>query len=641
MLNVGIWIPLPRGTHWQGEGIARTIEFIVKGMIDEGLVGKDIRLVVYTTHWTEDSMQRSFKDLLGDDYDKIEFRFLTSSTLNKWQLGIATAIADIMFAKPVLFDKKRDFFDSIDPNNPKSKKLSYSKLKEYYSGGASVNYGRPVVWPFAVRPAESDFFLSKMLYERRLKKFCKKYKTTPEELETNRKEIMSSDNKDREMRMSFRLKNRERLLNFVHDFAAKTRLGRRLYNRLVNVAEEKSFMQHIVECSQADFPDVDVWWTPSPVVRGVELLQKPNLVNFYDFFVGEFGYYWPSNQVSEIYYRLALILSRAKSVITQSRFNKYEKIVHPFEVTPEQITVCNFAAPGHYRKYVPSYDETGVKTQETLKEAGDLIRNEMVLRATATNRESDYARIGGQNDLLTQFDFENEKYVLISTQNRPYKNLKFIIEIIPQIIEQMGENVYFFFTAELDYTKFEDDPLIKFIFKKRLQRFIFSVPRLPDKVHAAMYHCATMSLHPSLAEGGVGSYPFMEGMTMGTPGLTGAGDHTHEGSNLHPDYESVTYRTNDKENAVERIVAILNSPNDAYEKQLPVFEKHRDWSWPRVGKVYRDALWATSGRTDYTPLMLAASEKISPYFEPPGTHPQPGESKPATDKKKVAEQIAI
>ncbi len=625
MLKVGIWIPLPRNTHWQGEGIARTIEFIVKGMIDEGLVGNDISLTIYTTHWTEESLQRSFRELLEDDFGKIEFQFLTDSSLANWQLPLVNALADIFFAGPVLLDTKRDFFNDLDFTNANAKGLSKRALQKYYRGMDSVDFGQPVVWPYTVRPPESQSHLGKFLYNWRMKKFCEKHSTTPEELLKNRKEIRSSRNKDRDLRKKYTTKNRDLLFNKVEKIMHKLPLGAKVLNRLVYSAEQKSFLRNILKFANVQNDEVDVWWTPSPVVQAVELLQKPNLVNFYDFFVGEYGYYWGTDQVREIYYRLSLILSRSTQVITQSRFNKYEKIVHPFEVTPEQITVCNFAGPSHYNKYVPIFEKEGVKSDRSLKQAGDIIRDEMLLRATSTNRQEDYARVGGQNDLLTRFDFENEKYIVISTQNRPYKNLKFIIDIIEDIIEKSDEPVYFFFTAMMDFQGHSDkkNPLVELIFKKRLQRYVFSVPRLPNRVHAAMYHCATMTLHPSLAEGGVGSYPFMEGMTMGTPGLSGAGDYTKEGLNIHKDYELITYRTNDKEHAINKISEILSNPGDAYEKQKPVFNAHKNWSWKSVAKVYRDALWATSGRSDYEPLMLKKNQKTSPYYEAPGTHTAP------------------
>ena len=77
MLKVGIWIPLERDVYWQGEGISRTIEFIIKGMIDEGLVGSDISLTLYTTHWVEDSLQKSFLETLGENYEKVQFKYIT------------------------------------------------------------------------------------------------------------------------------------------------------------------------------------------------------------------------------------------------------------------------------------------------------------------------------------------------------------------------------------------------------------------------------------------------------------------------------------------------------------------------------------------------------------------------------------
>lgn len=616
MLKVGLWIPLPKGTHWQGEGIARTIEFIVNGMVQEGLVGDDISMTIYTNYWAEDSILKSFEELLGSDFNLIRFEFVTKSLVPEFLMPSVTLLADIMFARPVLLDRKLDRL---------SKRMSLSELKSYYRLHEHVKLGSPQNWSATVREPASNSGFAKAVFQRRMRTFQKKHGFRLEELRANYEEIVSSRNKDAQMRKSFRRKNSEVFFDKFQAGIGKLPFGRRILNRLLARAEENAMLRAVHRFSANDFPDVDVWWVPSPLAIGAELLGKPTLTNFYDFFVGEFGYYWGKVQVQEIFYRVSLVLSQATAVITQSRFNKYDKLPKPLNVEPERVFVCNFACPVHYSSYVAGLTDGTEKSESTISTAADIIREEMALRARSSDRHESFAKVGLQYTRLENFDFEKEKFVVISTQNRPYKNLKFVIDILPKILEAVGDEVYFFFTAEIDLSD-NSDPLVKKIIRKRLQEYIFSVPRLPDRVHANLYHCATMTLHPSLSEGGVGAYPFMEGMTVGTPGLTGTGEHTKEGRLIHDNYDLVTYRNNDEQHAVERISQVLNDPNGAYKTQLPIFEAHKKWSWRRVATIYRDAFWETSGRQDFTTKMLGKENGLHAYYEERGRMSEPHDS---------------
>jgi glycosyltransferase involved in cell wall biosynthesis len=609
MINVGVWLPLPKGSHWQGEGIARTVEFIVKGMNDEGILEDDISVSIFTNHWMEDSITRSFDELLGVDARKVKFCYLTESSLPKFLTGTVDALADAFLLKPVLIDEKRDVFQ---------KDISKSRFLRYQHSAQSVEFGRPIVWDSIVRKPSSKFFLGRWLLKRRLEAFEKKYGIKHRELVRNRLEIVSGRNKDTVSKKFYSLSNRELFLYLVESGVKKVPfLGKRLVNRFVSRAEERSFLNRLWSHSHAATtppPEkVDVWWVPTPIVRGAELLAKPKLINFFDFFVGDYGYYWGEAQVKEIYFRLNLILSRADKIITQSRNNKYNKIIRPFNVDPERVAVCHVAAPDHYPKYLKSFSENQIKKPETLREAAEIVRREMHWRSISTGRHKEYARVGTQYDKLADFDFENKKFILISTQNRPYKNLKFLIDILPKITRQFEDEVYFFFTAAFDFQDSEDS-IVKKLMKARLTHRVFSIPRLPNKVHAAIYHCATLTVHPSLAEGGAGSYPFMEGMMMGTPGLTASGEHTEEGKLLHPDYDRVVYTSNARLEAVEKILKILRDPEAAYKYQKPIFDAHRAWTWRKAAMVYRDALYRTHDGSAKT-LKLTHGDEFAPEFE--------------------------
>ena len=325
MLKVGLWIPLPKGTHWQGEGIARTIEFIVDGMVGEGLLDNDINLTIYTNHWAEDSILKSFDELLGKNIGLVNFEFITKPLVPQFLMPAAMVLADLLFAGPILLDHKQERL---------RERMSLVELRRYYREHAHVKLGAPQNWPATVREPASKFWLAGFLFDRRMRIFTEKLGFSIEDLKANRDEILSSRNKDAEMRKQHRRKSSEVLFDKMQAGVGKIPLGRKVMNRLISRAEEKATLKAVHRFTDKDFANVDVWWAPSPAAMGAELLGKPTLTNFYDFFVGEYGYYWGKVPVQEIFYRVSLVLSQATHIITQSRFNKYQKLPKPLGVEP-------------------------------------------------------------------------------------------------------------------------------------------------------------------------------------------------------------------------------------------------------------------------------------------------------------------
>ena len=116
----------------------------------------------------------------------------------------------------------------------------------------------------------------------------------------------------------------------------------------------------------------------------------------------------------------------------------------------------------------------------------------------------------GAGPTWTGFPFEDVPYAVVSTQDRPTKNITLAVEAVRRLLRRDRVDMKLSVTARLEPGGPGD----------RLWRAVrdagmalgtaLSVPDLPREVHAALYHCAALTVHPSFYEGIVGALPFVE-----------------------------------------------------------------------------------------------------------------------------------
>jgi glycosyltransferase involved in cell wall biosynthesis len=185
------------------------------------------------------------------------------------------------------------------------------------------------------------------------------------------------------------------------------------------------------------------------------------------------------------------------------------------------------------------------------------------------------------------------------------------------MIEKYNLDVYLILTSEFDISD-KKDPIGKIIWKRRMIDRVYSLHRVPNRVHAALYHNAACTLHPSFTEGGVGSYPFLEGMVMGTPGLVAEGEYSREGFRLHPNYNEIFMSATSRKKAAAKIADTLADREGAYKRQKPIFDAHNAWQWEDVARVYADSMFRAAGAgtpTEVTSPLYQDGKHI--YFESP------------------------
>ena len=571
-LHVGIFLPAPPGARWRGEGIAHTLEFILGGFKERGRLGTDIRLTFFTTPWLEPDLRASLTETLGslDGIDVVMLRSRKRDLARRLN-AIFSLGGLIRRRKPTRRLRLSDL-----PEKP-----SASFLRKYYKHGLffaiSQSEGRAVALERARR-------------------------VETEGLDSIGGSTWSSASASAEAAIAANdTTSGMRMFNMLLGIARAIPIVRRLTIRIsdsmrANVERDELVYQAKDAAALKDEHGIDVWWVPQPNIDAPEYLQGPVLANFWDFVIGEYGYYWDYGSLNHIYNRVKLTLLAADAVVTQSFHNKDLKLCLGFDVPEDRVNVCYLSGPTHYKEAVPTFAASGKKTAESLQEAAEIIRT-YLYRRIATNvetRAEGFHRHGNEVEKLFAFPFETAKFAMVSTQNRPYKNVPFLVDAFLKLVNERELDAYLIMTTEYSLSD-PNDKIAQVIHKRHGIGRVFCLSRVPNKVHAALYHCATATLHPSFTEGGVGAFSFMEGMIMGTPGLVARGDYTLEGRRLHPDYDRLLLDPVDTDVAMDQIEYAMTHPEALYKTLLPVYEAHRTWTWADVSEAYLSVLRSLAG----------------------------------------------
>lgn len=617
-LNVGIWLPLGPRAHWRGEGIARTIEFIINGNIKNGQLGKDVVYTFYSSISLSSDIRSSLEETIGDNIKHI--RFATVTTVDHYCLKTINAIFSLFGL--IKFHKK----DPAPFNLSKLETIrSTQGVRRFYATGKAHKAARFLGLKLLIDQDNVNY------------KFPKKKK----KMEALAAWFLGTSKEDTSTAKHGRHARPFEKYRFEERYALKyTMPGAFIFKKIVETCNKIIGLRYFSKKAQAFYfrlsqssinnallryamsekpknKKIDVWWVVNPNIYGAEFLPGPKVVNFWDFVVGEYGYFWEKVAVENIYSRIKLVCHAADAIITQSLHNRELKLSPIMNVDDAKINVVYLSYPDHYPKYVPLFHESGMRTSQSRKQAADIIRHYVGWRLYQNfgSKGRDMNKYGFMMERLNSFLFEDKAYAIVSTQDRPYKNLTFIVNAFFEAVNKKGVDAYLILTSEIDLSD-KDSELTKVLIKQRAMHRVFSLPRVPNNVHAALYHCASLTIHPSYSEGGVGSYPFVEGMVMGCPGLVAIGDYSYEGHRLHPNYDELMISPYHKKDAVKKIVQALQNPEKLYKSQKDIFDSHVKWKWTDIASAYLAIMNNTLGKTTSAPTTFQTTETAAFYDIP-------------------------
>lgn len=331
-----------------------------------------------------------------------------------------------------------------------------------------------------------------------------------------------------------------------------------------------------------DHIKVDGWINTFPHFTGSRLLKQRKVAMLpdaiaYDFPIGwDNAHHWGPEGEFVAWRKIAHdTLADAQAVIAHSKHVANRHGVKLLGLDGDLIRVVPHAPPD-LAPILP-FIENRQKTPETRKEAAGILR--------------DYAAVKGI-DYLRQFPFEETPFVALATQDRVTKNVGRAAEAIHRMVRRDRQNIKLVTTApvhsDASWTLFPG-----VVESQQTHRDILSLPDLPREVHAALFHCASLIIHPTFYEGIVGTLTFYEAVSIGTPCIMGVGPHVRELLETAPELKPLTFDPYDIEAMIALIRNVTSDPDKAWRLQVPAYENRRKRGWDQVARAYAQAALGT------------------------------------------------
>lgn len=208
-------------------------------------------------------------------------------------------------------------------------------------------------------------------------------------------------------------------------------------------------------------------------------------------------------------------------------------------------------------------------------------------RACAASLLRNHAREMGWT-YFEDFAFEEAPYIVVSTQDRPTKNLIAASNAVRMLNRERQRDVKMLTTARIQ----SDSAwtlLPEMIGRERMENDIASLFDLPRRQHAALYHCAALTIHPSFYEGIVGTLTFFESVSLHTPCLMARGPHVEELLEIEPSLAPWVFDPYDHDELAQLMVKALDQRDVLLELQRAVFERMSQSGWDCAAHVYSQA----------------------------------------------------
>ncbi len=336
--------------------------------------------------------------------------------------------------------------------------------------------------------------------------------------------------------------------------------------------------RYLARFANAHVP-VDGWVVTFPFFTAAKLLEKPKATLFPDALPFDFPWAWQGDafwgpEGHWPNWRAASngLMRESDSVITFSRHVASRHIGRLFEVDPSKIHVIPLAPPDLSR-FIAG-DASTKKTEASRRAAAD------TLREYAKTREWNY---------LETYPFEECDYIVISTQDRVTKNIAKAVEALDHLVRSRHRNLKIIMTAPIHYGA--DWTLLPATIQDNgLFMDVISATDLPRDVHAALYHCAALTVHPSFFEGIVGALPLFESISVGTPALTARGPHINELLQLYPAMGKYTFDPYSKHDLAGLIETTLDARDLTLLDQVEMYSDFSERrTWARVALEYANA----------------------------------------------------
>jgi len=333
-----------------------------------------------------------------------------------------------------------------------------------------------------------------------------------------------------------------------------------------------------------DYVPVAGWFVSFPFFTSAAYLSKPKATLMpdslgHDFPTGWSAQDWAEDGSNERWRSNSTKVTAASDrVITFSRHVAKRHAVPLLGTPMEKISVVPLAPPD--LKGLLPFLKGRRRTEESHAAACTLLRR--------------YMASEGQH-YLEDFPFEDVPIAFAATQDRISKNLGRAAEAVRRLVMERRENFKLFLTASFlfgaDWTL-----LPELITKHQFHRDTVTITDVPREIHAALFHCATVTVHPTFFEGIIGALPFYESLSVGTPCLLARGPHVNELLEAEPELAPFVFDPYDVESLADLMLEARNNREAMVEVQLPIYERLALYGWDQVAEAYAQHSITSAGQ---------------------------------------------
>ena len=250
-----------------------------------------------------------------------------------------------------------------------------------------------------------------------------------------------------------------------------------------SVADEVPLLIEEINRQQA----VRHWLVPTPFWPEIDGIRHSRTLVFPDLVLQEFPLRFCSPDTEVTYARILGTVQRAERVICYSQHTKVRQLIQGVGLASEQIEVI-----GHAR----------VDLREQLSPGGGADLGQIRETATTVLRENLPTGPG------------TAPYVFFASHDRGQKNIISLLRAVRILRFRGSEPVRLILTC----ARRPGSTVDRFVSEHDMEPLVLFFPRVPNRVLAALYACASTAVNPTLFEGGF-PFTFTEAFSVGTPSL--------------------------------------------------------------------------------------------------------------------------
>lgn len=310
-------------------------------------------------------------------------------------------------------------------------------------------------------------------------------------------------------------------------------------------------------------PDIPVWFTPALFWPEVKDIHAKKIIAAPDVVLVEFPEYFKDAESQETYDKVATAIAAGDHFICYSEYVKQHHLVKAFSVPPDKVSVIPHGL-----------------TDLSAHLQGENIREQsiQILRA--------YQKAKLQNNpYLADFDLSEMRYLFYSSQLRPYKNFRNLIDAYEILLRERFVNIKLVVTADIA----ANAEIHNYILSKRLQFDVLSFSDVPGNVLAALNCLATCAVNPTLFEGGF-PFTFTEAYSVGTPSIMSAIPVVSADVRDAHLQQAMLFDPHSIDDMVNKIEWAVNHSDELFALQQPLYQHFKQRCWGTVAKDYVNLL---------------------------------------------------